>query len=115
VFEILLHEFLAIRRRTVSFILSAFEQFGFGLHSGTRPETTPTAPRGWTSELFVPRTSVSATTCVPAQMLSVCWDIWRNFYHSPAVWTSRKSSQISEVMPEFLIAAPPGVCTNGHA
>ena len=30
---------------------------------------TPTAPRGWTSEWFVPRTSTSDTTCVPAKML----------------------------------------------
>ena len=37
--------------------------------------TTPTAPRGWTSELFVPRTSTSATTCVPAKMLLGWCDI----------------------------------------
>src|SRR5206468_1302063 len=30
--------------------------------------TTPTAPRGCTRELFVPRTSMSVTTCVPAKM-----------------------------------------------
>jgi hypothetical protein len=32
--------------------------------------TTPTAPRGWTRELFVPRTSTSDTTCVSRETLS---------------------------------------------
>ncbi len=40
------------------------------LSAGRVRVTTPTAPRGCTRELLGPRTSTSATTWVPAKMLS---------------------------------------------